>query len=209
MRRVFQTVRLGLRWASMSIRLRALWIGLAAILAGTMSVPSAELNDPLSPLTSAKGSILCFRRDYSPVHLAQHPKQMIKSVLLAFQQGFVTVELTPRRGASKQIGAGCGWSEGAGIDTSGHKMIPNFNKSAAFDCTVTVGNSAEERGYLLIDPAQDAKSLTLFLQSSITAYGGGPGQRQGYDLTLGPQDRTFALTRIGSKACESFKMTAE
>jgi hypothetical protein len=196
-------------WASMTIRLRALGIGLAAILAGTMSVPSAELKDPLTPLTSAKGSILCFRRDYSSVHLAQHPKQMIKSVLLAFRQGFVTVELIPRRGGSKQIGAGCGWSEGAGIDTSGHKMIPNFNKPAGFDCTVTVGNSAEERGYLLIDPAQDAKSLTLFLQSSITAYGGGPGQRQGYDLTLGPQDRTFALTRIGSKACESFKMTAE
>ena len=198
-----------MQWVSMSIRLRALGTGLAAILAGTMSVASAELKDPLSPLTSAKGSILCFRRDYSSVHLAQHPKQMIKSVLLAFQQGFVTVELTPRRGGPKQIGAGCGWSEGAGIDTSGHKMIPNFNKPAGFDCTVTVGNSAEERGYLLIDPAQDAKSLTLFLQSSITAYGGGPGQRQGYDLTLGPQDRTFALTRIGSKACESFKMTAE
>ena len=196
-------------WASMTIRLRALGIGLAAILAGTMSVPSAELKDPLSPLTSAKGSILCFRRDYSPVHLAQHPKQMIKSVLLAFQQGFVTVELTPRRGGPKQIGAGCGWSEGAGIDTSGHKMIPNFNKPAGFDCTVTVGNSAEERGYLLIDPAQDAKSLTLFLQSSITADSGGPGQRQGYDLTLGPQDRTFALSRIGSKACEAFKITVE
>jgi hypothetical protein len=196
-------------WASMTIRLRALGIGLAAILAGTMSVASAELKDPLSPLTSAKGSILCFRRDYSPVHLAQHPKQMIKSVLLAFQQGFVTVELTPRRGGPKQIGAGCGWSEGAGIDTSGHKMIPNFNKPAGFDCTVTIGNSAEERGYLLIDPAQDAKSLTLFLQDWITAYSGAPGQRQGYDLTLGPQDRTFALTRIGSKACEAFKMTVE
>ena len=135
-----------------------------------MSVAAAELKDPLSPLTSAKGSILCFRRDYSPVHLAQHPKQMIKSVLLAFQQGFVTVELTPRRGGPKQIGAGCGWSEGAGIDTSGHKMIPNFNKPAGFDCTVTIGNSAAERGYLLIDPAQDAKSLTLFLQDWITAY---------------------------------------
>ena len=92
-----------MRWASMTIRLRALGIGLAAILAGTMSVPSAELKDPLSPLTSAKGSILCFRRDYSPMHLAQHPKQMIKSVLLAFQQGFVTSSLTPRRGARSRL----------------------------------------------------------------------------------------------------------
>jgi hypothetical protein len=41
-------------------------------------------------------------------------------------------------------------------------MIPNFNKAAGFDCMVTVGDSAEERGYFLIDPAPDAKSLTLF-----------------------------------------------
>ena len=47
------------------------------------------------------GSILCFRRDYSPMHLAQHPKQMIKSVLLAFQQGFVTVELNSAQGAGR------------------------------------------------------------------------------------------------------------
>jgi hypothetical protein len=32
---------------------------------------SAELKDPLSPLTSAGGSILCFGRDYSADHLAQ------------------------------------------------------------------------------------------------------------------------------------------
>jgi hypothetical protein len=193
----------------MNIRLRALGIGLAAIMAGTMPALSAELKDPLSPLTSTKGSLLCFQRDYSQSHLAQHPTQKIKSVLLAFQQGWVTIELTPRKGTPKRIGAGCGWSEGAGIDTSGHKMIPNFNKPAGFDCIVTIGNSAEERGYLLVDPAQDAKSLTLFLQSSITAFSGGPGNSGGYDLTLGSQDRTFALTRTGSNACETFKRTGE
>ena len=190
----------------MSIRSRAFGIGFAAILAGTVPALSAEMQDPLSPLTAAKGSILCFRRDYSPTHLAQHPKQVIKSVLLAFQQGFVTVVLTPRRGAQKLIGAGCGWGEGAGIDTSGHKMIPNFTKAAGFDCIVTVGNSAEERGYFLIDPAQDAKSLTLFLQGSEGAYRVGSRNAKDFDLTLGPQDRTFVLTRIGSKACELFKM---
>jgi hypothetical protein len=83
-------------------------------------------------------------------------------------------------------------------------MIPNFDKPAGFDCIVTVGNSAEERGYLLIDPAQDAKSLTLFLQSSITAYSGERGESE--DMELGPEDLTFKLTRIGSKACEAFKI---
>jgi hypothetical protein len=40
-------------------------------------------------------------------------------------------------------------------------MIPNFNQAAGFDCMVTVGGSAEERGYFLIDPIKE--SLTLFL----------------------------------------------
>ena len=87
---------------------------------------------------------------------------MTKSVLLAFQQGFVDVVLTSRGGAPKRIGAGCDWRRGAGIDTSDRKMIiVNFNKAAGFDCMVNVGDSAEERGYFLIDPAPDAvKSLS-------------------------------------------------
>src|ERR1700722_3832765 len=121
------------------------------MLGGAATGVSAELKDPLSALTSARRSILCFGRDYSPDHLARHPKQMTKSVLLAFQQGFVDVVLTSRRGAPKRIGAGCGWRKGAEIDTSDRKMIPNFDKAAGFDCMVTVGDSAEERGYFLID----------------------------------------------------------
>jgi hypothetical protein len=185
----------------------ALSLGLVAMLAGTVPALSAELKDPLSALTSVKGPMLCFRRDYSPAHLAQHPKQTTRSVLLAFQEGFVSIVLTPRVGARKVIGAGCDWAQGAGIDTSGHKMIPNFDKPAGFDCIVTVGNSAEERGYLLIDPAQDAKSLTLFLQSSIAADSG--DQEKAEDLELGPEDLTVKHTRTGPKPCEEFKMKIE
>lgn len=195
--------------AGAGIRAFALRVGLAATLGGAEPSISAELKDPLSPLTSAAGSILCFGRDYSPEHLARHRKQMTKSVLLAFQQGFVDVVLTPRRGAPKRIGAGCGWREGAGIDTSDRKMIPSFNGAAGFDCTVVVGDSAEERGYFLIDPAQDAKSLTLFLLSPIGAEGDKPGKTESDSLDLGPEDRTFALTRINSKACEPFRATVK
>jgi hypothetical protein len=38
---------------------------LAAMLSGAAPGVSAELKDPLSRLTSAGGSILCFGRDYS------------------------------------------------------------------------------------------------------------------------------------------------
>jgi hypothetical protein len=195
--------------AGAGIRAFALSVGLAAMLCGAAPGVSAELKDPLSPLTSAGSSILCFGRDYSPDHLARHPKQMTKSVLLAFQQGFVDVVLTSRRGAAKRIGAGCGWREGAGIDTSDRKMIPNFDKAAGFDCMVTLGDSAEERGYFLIDPAADAKSLTLFLLSPIGAESDKLGKSGGDSLDLGPEDRTFALTRIDSKACEPFRVTVK
>jgi hypothetical protein len=188
----------------------ALSVG-AAVVAGTLPARSADLEDPLSPLTSTKGSMLCFRRDYSPDHLSQHPKQTSRSVLLAFQeQGLVTIVLTPRTGAAKQIAADCGWRQGAGIDTSDHKMIPDFNKPAGFDCMVTMGGgSAQEGGYLLIDPAQDAKSLTLFLQSPIAAYADKPGKAKPSFMELDREDRTFALTRIEPKACASLKAVTD
>jgi len=174
-------------------RLLVASIGFAAVLAGTTPALSADLKDPLSPLVTAKGSILCFGRDYSPEHLAQHPRQTTKAVLLAFrEEGWISVVLSPRNGTPKRISASCGWRQGAGIDTSDRKMIPNFDKPAGFDCIALVtANSAEEGGYLLIDPAQDAKSLTLFLQSPITAH---DDKRR--SLTLDPEDRTFALTSI-------------
>jgi hypothetical protein len=180
-------------------------LALAVVCAGALApcppAVSAGLQDQLSALT-AKDAILCFARVYSPDHLARHPQQTTKSALLAFQQrGLVNVVLTPRAGAPWRIAAGCGWREGAGIDTSDRKMIPGFSKSAGFDCIVTVGDSAEEGGYLLIDPAQDTKSLTLFLQSPITT----DESRKGYNLALGPEDRTFLLTRIDPKACASFR----
>jgi hypothetical protein len=188
----------------------ALRLGCAAIIAAAIPATSAELKDPLSPLTLASRSILCFRRDYSPEHLEQHPKQTTRSVLLAFQeQGLVTIVLNQRTRAQNRILAGCGWREGAGMDTSDRKMIPNFDKPAGFDCIVTVGASAEEGGYVLIDPAQDGKSLTLFIQSPITAENDSPGKAKGYNLTLGREDRTFALTRIDSKACASFKAVTD
>ena len=165
---------------------------------------SAELKDPLSPLTSAKGSISAF-----DATIRQCIWRSIRSSD-PIRPACLPAGLRHRRAHSAQRRAEADWSRLRLVGGSGDRYLrpqddPNFNKPAGFDCTVTIGNSAEERGYLLIDPAQDAKSLTLFLQDWITAYSGAPGQRQGYDLTLGPQDRTFALTRIRSKACEAFR----
>ncbi len=190
----------------MAHRLLALGAGVAALLAATGSAQAADLDDPLSALTPNKDAVLCFARDYAPDHLAQHPRQTTKSVLLAFQQkGVVTVLLTPRTGPARQIPASCGWRQGAGRDTSDRKIIPNFDKPAGFDCLVLVGNSDREGGYFLIDPARDAKSLTLFLDSPVSAADGKPGIAKPYSLALDREDRTFALARIEAKACDALR----
>jgi hypothetical protein len=188
-------------------RLLILGAGFAVILGGAAA--ATGLKDPLSPLTTTKGSVLCFRRDYSAAHLMQHPRQMTKSVLLAFEQGPVTIVLKQRGGGEKRIMATCDWRQGAGIDTSNHKMIPNFNGSAGFDCMVTVDNSAEEAGYGLIDPAPDGQSLMLFLQSPIYVEGDRSSHDKGYRLALGTEDRTFALTRTDTKTCQPYRPVAE
>ena len=198
-----------MRWSTRRMvpaRQLILGLGLAAMLGGT--AVAKELGDPLSPLTATKGTVLCFERDYSASHLAQHPGQTTKSILLAFEQGFVTIVLRQRSSAERRIYAACDWRQGAGIDTSDHKMIPNFNGSAGFDCMVTEDNSAEEAGYGLIDPAQDGRSLTLFLQSPIYVEGNGPNE-ESHSMTLGKEDRTFALTRTDAKACQAYKPVAE
>jgi hypothetical protein len=191
----------------MNARLLALALGAAVMLAGTMPAMAADLKDPLSPLLAAKGSVLCFGRDYAPDHLAQHPRQTTKSVRLALHEaGWTTLEISPRSGAPKRIQASCLWRQGAGIDTSNRKIIPKFDKPAGFDCIAVVSaSSAQEGGYLLIDPAQDAKSLTLFLLSPIAAFDETSSKTARLSLELGPEDVTFALTRIDPKACASLK----
>jgi hypothetical protein len=60
----------------------------------------------------------------------QHPMQTTGSVLLAFQErGLVTIVLSQRTGTQNRILAGCGWRDGAGIDTSDRKMIPQFQQA--------------------------------------------------------------------------------
>ena len=50
----------------LAFRSVALHFSLVVALSAINPATAAKLKDPLSPLTSAKGSILCFRRDYSP-----------------------------------------------------------------------------------------------------------------------------------------------
>ncbi len=176
---------------------------LLALCFGIAPSMAAELKDPLSPLNKTKDAFLCFRRDYAADHLAKHPKQTTKSIVVTFQgNGYVTIALQPRSGAENRIGAGCEWRQGAGIDTSDRKMIPNFNKSAGFDCITTVGDTAEEGGYGLIDPAQDGKSMTVFLQSPIYVE---PKGGKGHHLDLGVEDRTFILNRVDAKTCQDYR----
>lgn len=58
-----------------------------------------------------------------------------------------------------------------------------------------------------IDPA-DGQSLTLFLQSPIYVEGNGPNE-ESRCMTLDKEDRTFALARTDTKACQAYKPVVE
>jgi hypothetical protein len=178
----------------------------ASLAVGMLTAASCFAAGATDPLLAYKDSMLCFRRDYSAEHLAQHPKQTIRSVLLADQGGFINIVLTSRIGATHEIAAGCGWTPtGAGIDTSNRKMIPAFTGSAAYDCIVTVGASDVEGGYLLIEPARDATTMTVYIQSPITTVDVEYQKAMAYNLKLGSEDVTFELLRIRPEPCARFK----
>jgi hypothetical protein len=64
---------------------------------------------------------------------------------------------------------------------------------------VALENTGREDGYFLIDSAQDAKSLTLFLQSPITTLQDKLSKAQANFLTLGPEDSFLASRRSSRK----------
>jgi hypothetical protein len=101
--------------------------------------------------------------------------------------------------------ASCDWAAAnAGINTDGKPMFPRFKKHAGFTCIVIVTpESAEEGGAALIDPAPDAKSLTLYVGTTVSARRGLGARSKRLELALGPQDRAFKLMRTDPATCKA------
>jgi hypothetical protein len=167
---------------------------------------SAEpASDPLSGRLMSDTDTLCFSRIYPASHLARHPGQATAGVVLSFRRDAIRIMLRQKRvGQPSYVVATCEWSADASVDYEGKPMFPGFKQGAAFACIVMITpQSAEEGGTALIDPAPDARSLTLYLDSPVSAQRGLDRDDDLFDLKLGRQDRVFKLTRTHPDACKA------
>jgi hypothetical protein len=197
----------------MSIRTtRAAWsrLALSAICAAAACLPGTiahaePAKGPLERLLTRETDSLCFRRDYDAAHLRRVPGQLTQSVVLSFKPDEILIMLR-QQGGERYITASCEYRQGAGYDTSGNLMIKSFKGKAGYDCIVTVASaSAEEGGYVLVDPAPDGSTLMLYAQSPITSRAGLTGKASAYNTKLGAQDRAFRLTRADRAACRALE----
>lgn len=187
-------------------------IGLALIwLPALISAASGEA-DPLSDRLRSPSEGLCFARDYDAAHLKQHKGQLTQAAMLSFRSDAVRVVLRQKgRAAPVYLVATCEWNpKTAGVNTSGTRMIPSFKKRQGYECIVIVSpGSAQEGGYAVIDPAADAKSLMLHLDSPVQARPNLDKDASVFTLKLGREDRAFRLTRIEPAACRAMEQALE
>jgi hypothetical protein len=198
-------------YSNMRMQIRFI-AGLATSLCFAAPDASAErAMSPLSGLVSSKSDSLCFGRTYSDAHLARHPGQLTQAVMLSFRQDAIRIMLRQKQSRQPMyVVSSCEWSERAGVDTEGKRMIAAFRGSAGFDCIVMVTRmSAEEGGYVLIDPALDAKSLVLHIDSPVNAKRGLDKDGSLSDLKLGNEDREFKLMRTKPAECKPMEDTLE
>ena len=171
--------------------------------AGASGEPTS---DPLSGLLTSSAETLCFSRAYSASHLTRHPKQATAAVALSFRQDAVRIMLRQKHIKDPAyVVATCEWrATNAAAYPEGKSMFPGFKRGAGFECIVMITpQSAEEGGATLIDPAPDAKSLTLFLDTPVSAQRGLDADAELFDLELGPQDRAFKLMRTSADVCNA------
>ena len=192
-------------------------LGLIALLA----VSAARAASPLDDLIARKpGNSACFTRVYDADHLRKNPKQTTTSmaVWLAYDQarGDPPV-LTPpdlgiaiaRRGDAAPLFAqgGCIWNEAVNLDTSDRRMIKEFRKDAGVGCMMLTRpdvfdvSSAEEGGYLILDPGRDGQTVTVYLQNYLVMVKQADRAKQLY-ITFGADDRVFLLHRAAAKECD-------
>ncbi len=196
---------------------RGLVLAIVALLAASAARAASPLDDLIAnkPAHSA-----CFIRVYDADHLRKNPKQTTTSmaVRLAYDKAYGEPPvLAPpdlgiaisRRGDSAPLLAqgGCTWNESVNLDTSDRRMIKQFKKDAGVGCMMLARpdvfdlSSAEEGGYLILDPGRNGNTVTVYLENYLVMMTAADRAKQLY-TTFGADDRVFLLHRADAKECD-------
>jgi hypothetical protein len=178
--------------------------------------PASPLDDLIAPKPAASA---CFTRVYDAGHLRKNPKQTTTSmtVWLAYNRtiGDPPVLNPPdmgisisRRGDARPLFAygGCYWDEGVNRTVQDRTMIKNFKKTVGISCMMLARpdvfdvSSAEEGGYLILDPGKDKDTLLVYLDTGLSMVRRADRAKQ-IDVNFGVEDRVFMLHRSAAKDC--------
>ena len=178
--------------------------------------PASPFDDVIAP---KPGNSACFTRVYDAGHLRKNPKQTITSITvwLAYDKadGNPPVLSPPglgvaisRRGDSDPLFAygGCYWDEGANRDVQDRPLIKNFKKTVGISCMMLARpdvfdvSSAEEGGYLILDPGKDKETLMVYLDTGLSMVKRADRAKQ-IDVNFSADDRVFMLHRSAVKDC--------
>jgi hypothetical protein len=178
--------------------------------------PASPLDDLIAPKPAASA---CFTRVYDAGHLRQNPKQMMTSMTVWLSYGKASGDppiLNPpdlgisisRRGDADPLFAygGCYWDEGVNRTVQDRPIIKNFKKTVGISCMMLARpdvfdvSSAEEGGYLILDPGKDKDTLTVYLDTGLAMVKRAERAKQ-IDVNFGADDRIFVLHRSAAKDC--------
>ena len=164
-------------------------------------------------------SSACFTRVYDAGHLRKNSKQTTTSMTVWLAYNRATGDppvLNPpdlgivisRRGDAQPLFAygGCYWDEGVNRDVQDRPLIKNFKKTVGISCTMLARpdvfdvSSAEEDGYLILDPGKDKDTLMVYLDAGLSMVKRADRAKQTY-VKFGSDDRVFMLHRTDVKDC--------
>jgi hypothetical protein len=178
--------------------------------------PPSPMDELIAPNPSSGA---CFTRVYDAGHLRKNPKQTTTSMTVWLAYNRATGDppvLSPpdlgiaisRRGDAQPLFAygGCYWDEGVNRDVQDRRLIKNFKKTVGISCMMLARpdvfdvSSAEEGGYLILDPGKDKDTLMVYLDTGLSMVKRADRAKQ-IDVNFGADDRVFMLHRSAAKDC--------
>jgi hypothetical protein len=186
-------------------------LSIAVLLTGALPAPAA---DSLTDLVRV-GASACFQRIYDAGHLKQHPRQVIRSVLLSLRREAKRPDNIVLRmnfedkggGDAVPVGGWCSWRQ-SGVNRGEHtrRLVPGFPKESGIQCQWLPywDVSGEDASLFPIDLDPQGRRLTLYMREGVGLWTG-TYTPEPQVLRLGIDDRVFRLERVDATACATLE----
>lgn len=182
---------------------------LIAAVAASLAMAGDALADPLGTLLSKGNGSACYERIYDDAHLAKHPGQRTREMLLSLRAeggdpdgATIRIRIRQDQRDLYQLGE-CSFEKKANLDAMGKPLIPAFKGPSGLDCHLyasTDPGSAEEGGDFPID-LRDGATILVYFPEELAAWTSLQRPVSADWPRFGVEDRVFKLSRTANSAC--------